>query len=74
MTDTEFDIYVKATKATVKRITAENTWLRHSLMEMKNRVDAMSIQFADLETRATALKKSLASAPDQIETKSRSKK
>lgn len=74
MTDTEFDTYVKATKATVKRLTAENTWLRHSLMEMKNRVDGMSIQLADLETRAKALKKSLASAPDQIETKSRSKK
>ncbi len=74
MTDTEFDTYVKATKATVKRLTAENTWLRHSLMEMKNRVDEMSIQLADLETRAKALKKSLASTPDQIETKSRSKK
>ncbi len=74
MTDTEFDTYVKATKATVKRLTAENTWLRHSLMEMKNRVDEMSIQLAGLETRAKALKKSLASTPDQIETKSRSKK
>lgn len=74
MTDAEFDTYVKATKATVKRLTAENTWLRHNLMELKNRVNDMTVQLADLETRAKALKKSLAPTPDKTETKSRSKK
>ena len=42
MTDAESDVLVKAMKATVKRIAAENTWLRHSLMEMEARVAAMS--------------------------------
>jgi len=73
MTDTEFDTYVKATKATVRRLTAENTWLRHSLLELKHRVDDMKAQMADLETRAKAMKKSLVVPPTKTETKSRSK-
>lgn len=74
MTDAEFKTFEKAAKATVKRLSAENTWLRHSLMEMENRVEAMKSQLAELETRAKALKKSLAATPTQTATKSRSKK
>jgi hypothetical protein len=73
MTNAEFENYDQAQKATLRRISAENTWLRHNLMEMENRVAAMTSQLADLETKAKALKQSLASAPDQTETKSRSK-
>ena len=72
MTDTEFDTYVKATKSTVRRLTAENTWLRHSLLELKHRVDDMKAQMADLETRAKAMKKSLVVPPANTEPKSRS--
>lgn len=74
MTEADFKTFEKAAKATVKRLTAENTWLRHSLMEMENRVEAMKGHLAELETRAKALKKELADTPARTSTKSRSKK
>jgi hypothetical protein len=73
MTHAEFENYDQAQKATLRRISAENTWLRHNLMEMENRVASMTTQLGELESRARDLKKSLASTPDQTQTKSRSK-
>jgi predicted nucleic acid-binding Zn-ribbon protein len=61
VTDTESDVLVQAMKATVKRVAAENTWLRHSLMEMEQRVAAMKTQLTQLEARAREARK--ASAP-----------
>ena len=61
MTDAQSDVLVQAMKATVKRIAAENTWLRHSLMEMEARVAAMTTQLTQLEARAREARK--ASAP-----------
>jgi len=62
VTDTESDVLVQAMKATVKRIAAENTWLRHSLMEMEARVAAMKTQLTQLEARAREARKALAPA------------
>lgn len=59
MTDDDYAVLVKAMKTTVKRIAAENTWLRHSLMEMEARVTAMATQLTQLEARAKALRKAL---------------
>ena len=65
MTDDEYAVLVKAMKATVKRIAAENTWLRHSLMEMETRVAAMAHQLTLLEARAKTLCKALKFAGPQ---------
>jgi septal ring factor EnvC (AmiA/AmiB activator) len=73
MTQAEFNTCDQAQNARLRRISAENTWLRHHLMEMENRVAAMTSQLADLEARTKTLKKSLAAMPDQPETKHRSK-
>jgi hypothetical protein len=61
VTDAQADVLMQAMKATVKRIAAENTWLRHSLMEMEARVAAMTTQLTQLEARAREARK--ASAP-----------
>lgn len=65
MTDDDYAVLVKAMNATVKRIGAENTWLRHSLMEMEARMAAMAHQLTLLEGRATALRKALKFAGPQ---------
>lgn len=52
MTEDEYDVFARATKSIVKRISAENTWLRHSLMEMEDRVEVMKEQLTHLEARA----------------------
>lgn len=75
MTEAEGDVRVKAMQATVRRITAENTWLRHSLMEMEARVANMATQLSQLEARLAAVRKALSttaakakrSSPDRSE-------
>ncbi len=74
MTDAEFKTFEKAAKATVRRVSAENTWLRHSLMEMKTRVAGLHAQLDALEKRARAMKQQLATATPKTTPKTRSKK
>ena len=62
MTDAHSDVLVQAMKATVKRVAAENTWLRHSLMEMEARVAAMKTQLTQLEASAREARKAPAPA------------
>ncbi len=77
MTHAEQKTFEQARKHQAKRLAAENTWLRHSLMEMQDRVAAMADQLTDLEIRTKALKKSLAdlptNSPANTEPKSRNK-
>jgi predicted nucleic acid-binding Zn-ribbon protein len=70
VTDTESDVLVQAMKATVKRVAAENTWLRHSLMEIERRVTALSTQLTQLEARARKARK----APAPTKKKASAKK
>lgn len=65
MTEAEFKSIHRAQKATIRRVGAENTWLRHNLMQMEERIAAMHRKCDVLQTRLRALKKSLdnASAP-----------
>ena len=62
MTAHDDDGFARAARATVRRIAAENTWLRHSLMEMEARVAAMKTQLTQLETGAREARKALAPA------------
>jgi predicted RNase H-like nuclease (RuvC/YqgF family) len=73
MTGAEFKTFEKAAKATVRRLSAENTWLRHSLMEMETRVAGLHAQLDALEKRARAMKQQLAAATPKTTPKTRSK-
>lgn len=59
MPDAAFTTFEKAARATVKRLSAENTWLRHSLMEVEIRVAGMHAYLDGLETRVRTLKRQL---------------
>ncbi len=83
MTDAEYTVFEKSAKATIRRISAENTWLRHTMMEMESRITDMNAQLSAIEMRAKALRKKSSvtkSAPrpkkttDKTTTQSRSKK
>ena len=83
MTDAEYTVFEKSAKATIRRISAENTWLRHTMMEMESRIADMNAQLSAIETRVKALRKKSSvtkSAPrplitaDKTTTQSRSKK
>jgi predicted RNase H-like nuclease (RuvC/YqgF family) len=74
MTEAEFKSIRRAQKATIRRISAENTWLRHNLMQMEERIAAMNRKCDALQTRLRSLKKSLDSAAAPAESnESRSK-
>lgn len=59
MNENEFATFETAYKSTVRRISAENTWLRHSLMELKIRVNEMDVQLSAIAKHAKSLRKSL---------------
>ena len=59
MNENEFATFETAYKSTVRRISAENTWLRHSLMELKIRLNEMNVQLSAIAKHAKALRKSL---------------
>ena len=65
MTEDDYDTFAEATQAMVKRIAAENTWLRHSLMELEARVTAMTKQVMQLEAKAKDVRQALR-LPDGI--------
>lgn len=69
----EFERYVAATRATERRLRAENTWLRHRFTEIEARVALLKKELSTLKSTATRLKKSLGPAATQP-TKKRSKK
>jgi phage shock protein A len=73
MTGVDHKALAKSGQATVKRLNAENTWLRHTFMEMEARVAAMQSQLTELEARAKALKQSIANPPANPPAKSPSK-
>ena len=75
MTESEFVTFEKSARATVRRISAENTWLRHSLLQLKTRVAAIAEQLTVLEKRARSLKKLLgAPTPTPTSKTARSKR
>lgn len=55
----EFEHYDKGVKATIKRISAENTWLRHNYGELEKRVDLLKKDITVLRKAATKIKKSI---------------
>jgi hypothetical protein len=55
----EFERYEQGVKATIKRIQAENTWLRHHYGELEQRVLQLKKDIAALRTTATKISKSL---------------
>ncbi len=62
MTENEYEALERAGKAVIRRLSAENTWFRHSYMEMERRVKALGDQVASIKREANALIKSLMSA------------
>ena len=69
----QFEPFKQAARHRVMRLAAENTWLRHGLMELQERIAAMDTQLSGLESRAKDLKQSLADASAKTEPKTRSK-
>lgn len=55
----EFERYDEGVKATIKRINAENTWLRHHYGELEQRVLQLKKDVAALQATATKISKSL---------------
>lgn len=55
----EFERYDEGVKATIKRIQAENTWLRHHYGELEQRVLQLKKDVAALQATATKISKSL---------------
>lgn len=70
----QFEPFKQVGRYRVMRLAAENTWLRHGLMELQERIAAMATQLAGLESRVKDLKKSLADTCAKTEPKTRSKK
>lgn len=68
----QFEPFKQAGRYRLMRLAAENTWLRHGLMELQERVEAMATQLNGLESRAKDLKKSLAEASAKSTYKTRS--
>jgi len=69
----EFKCFQTSGRSRITRLAAENTWLRHSLMEMEARVAAMATQLTELEARARSIHKTLTGQPAKPEPKTRSK-
>lgn len=59
MNDAEYTVFEKSTKAIIRRISAENTWLRHTMMEMESHIADMKAQLSAVETRVKTLRKEL---------------
>ena len=74
MNEAEYTVFEKSAKATVRRISAENTWLRHTMMEMEARVEGMAQQLDALDARIKAIKKRLPAATPKTPIRTRSKK
>ena len=55
----EFERYEQGVKATVKRVQAENTWLRHNFGELEKRVALLKKDIAVLRSAATKISKSI---------------
>ena len=55
----EFERYEQGVRATIKRINAENTWLRHNYGELEARVVQLKKDIAALRTAANKISKSL---------------
>ena len=55
----EFERYDEGVKATIKRISAENTWLRHNYGELEQRVLQLKKYVAALQATATKISQSL---------------
>ncbi len=74
MTKDEYEVLERASNATIRRISAENTWLRHSHMEMERRVAALGDKVASIKREANKVIKSLrAAAAAQSKRSTRSK-
>lgn len=69
----EFERYEQGVRATIKRISAENTWLRHNYGELESRVVQLKKDIAALRTAATRISKSLGDTASK-KTKTRSSK
>ena len=54
----EFERYDEGVKATIKRISAENTWLRHNYGELEQRVLQLKKDVAALQATATKISQS----------------
>ena len=54
----EFERYDEGVKATIKRISAENTWLRHHYGELEQRVLQLKKDVAALQATATKISQS----------------
>jgi hypothetical protein len=62
MNERHYEALERAGKAVVRRISAENTWLRHSHTEMEQRVSALAVEIAAIKREARALIKTLKAA------------
>ncbi len=62
MTENEYEALERSGKAVIRRLSAENTWLRHSHMEMERRVNALGDQVASIKREANVVIKSLRAA------------
>ncbi len=69
----EFERFAASAKATERRLSAENTWLRHHYTELEAKVAQLRKDISTLKSATTRLKKTLGPAPTQ-ERKTRSKK
>lgn len=67
----EFERFAASAKATERRLSAENTWLRHHYTELEAKVAQLRKDISTLKSAAMRLKKTL--GPTQ-ERKTRSKK
>lgn len=68
----EFDRYARAANATIKRVVAENTWLRHNFNQLEARVTTLKKDITTLKTAATKLNKALGSPIPSQDTTTRS--
>jgi predicted nucleic acid-binding Zn-ribbon protein len=66
----EFERYDEGVKATIKRIQAENTWLRHHYGELEQRVLQLKKDVAALQATATKISKSLVTTSKKTKTRS----
>ena len=61
----EFERFAGSAKAAERRLSAENTWLRHRFTELEAKVIQLKKDIAMLKSAATRLKKSLGPVPAQ---------
>jgi hypothetical protein len=69
----EFERYEQATQATIRRLQAENTWLRHHHGELEARVLQLKRDMAAIRRAANEIRKSLGIAPAKTTQTRRSK-